>query len=92
METKTETRKFLAQAPITRNGETFLAKAYPPPPDAQGSPRYVVEDPNGKEVKLELEEKMEFDRLIFRKPEPEDTYKLSSLQSNTLRKAKKKSA
>lgn len=72
METKTGERRFLAQAPITRDGETFIAKAYPPSPEAEGKPRYIVEDPYGNNVELKLEEKMTFDQLIFGKPEPED--------------------
>ena len=78
MESEVKPRRFLAQSPITRDGKTFVAKAYPPPPDSRGPLRYIVEDPLGNQVQLKLEEQMGFDRLIFGKPEPEDVFQLES--------------
>lgn len=75
METKTSERRFLAEITLSREGQEFRARAYPPPPDAEGKPRYVVEDLKGNKIELQPSEKTTFDILIFGKPEPEDARK-----------------
>ena len=90
METKISERPFLAEVTLERTGEKFRARAYPPPPDAEDKPRYVVKDPDGNEVELELAEKMEFDRLIFGKPEPEDVFKLEEKQRKVTKTSKRR--